>query len=300
LGKVLAVLSRLKLSVLSVIGRLRPLVRRKHLIFVAVQLACIVAGAYLFKRLPAPGVAGVIIAVIAVFMSFHSEAEPAHKAVWMVIVGVFLVVEIQAIRHDRAVTDAKQEQVLKEQRTEFALIGKEIESNINEGRTHFEATVRRLEPIMETTAETLAQTNSTLSQSLGGKGSPYFLATYPSNPQEKEWPVTVWYSDKLPAVDVTVDIMLRPAKGQVMNGETIASVNHPQHFNLGTITSNMFTAPFRLQPGKRYYLTIVTRRGWFYEKINIDADPSAANGWRVSECLYRNRDQKLLQGKCEN
>jgi hypothetical protein len=142
---------------------------------------------------------------------------------------------------------------------------------------------------METTAETLVQTNSTLDQSLGGKGSPDFLPTYPSSPQEKEWPVAIWYGDKLPAVDVTVDIMLRPAKGQDMNAETIASVNHPQHSSLGTKNSNMFIAPFRLQLGKRYYLLIVTRRGWFYEKINIDADPSAANGWKVSECLYRNR-----------
>jgi hypothetical protein len=114
-----------------------------------------------------------------------------------------------------------------------------------------------------------------LLQTMGGEGAPEFLPTHSLN---GTWPVKVinMNEDKLPLMNVTVDISSRPANGPtVLDPE---SISHPRHFDIGTIPPDeMWESPIVLVPG-RYYFSITTRRNLFYEKINIDPDAATPSG----------------------
>jgi hypothetical protein len=124
-------------------------------------------------------------------------------------------------------------------------------------------------------------------------------------------PVKMFYwNRRIPLVDVNVDVMLRPANDEkwddfvivpnwiVDSGSKAASIFHPKHYSLGTVVREVSESPIQLQPGRHYFLLITTRRGNFYEKINIDHG-DGPGGWNISQCLYRVRDDKLLRGKCD-
>lgn len=200
-----------------------------------------------------------------------------------------MLLEINNLYRDRTAHDQMQAQI------------------IRIDRERFEVTLRHMEGILETNTEILIKESANLSQIMGGSGYPTFLPTAPSNHPSNEaiWPVKVAYfgADKLPLMDVNIDLMLRPQPSKNPNdewdNETVESPFHPTHYNIGTILpATISESPIKLRSGKHYYLVITTRRGWFYEKINIDPDTSQPGGWRLSWCLYRYRDNKLLDGKC--
>jgi hypothetical protein len=165
-----------------------------------------------------------------------------------------------------------------------------------------------MEGILESTNEVLVTTNKTLLQAIGGTGYPIFLPVFPSShPSRNEYfPVRIFYrtKDGLPLVDVNVDVMRRPnVAGTVeerFSPEVLDSIRNPQRYALGIILpGESSVSPLRLQAGNRYQLSMTTRRGYFYENVNIDAASDQAAGWRISWCLYRYRDNKLLDGKCD-
>jgi hypothetical protein len=154
----------------------------------------------------------------------------------------------------------------------------------------------------------LDKENANLFQTMGGTGYPFFMPTYPTieSGSERLVPVKVAYFNgkHVPLIDVNVDVMLRPPKGEKLEdfmaaaGNGIGTVFHPKHYSLGTVLPGLFDSPIQLQAGKRYYFSITTRRGFFVEQINIDQDKNTTTGWSFSECLYRTSDSKLLEGKC--
>jgi hypothetical protein len=156
----------------------------------------------------------------------------------------------------------------------------------------------------------LAKEDKNLIQTMGGDGFPYFLPTYPTTVSKDGviFPVKVAYINfkKLPLVDVSVDIMLRESKGEKTEdwarrvGGAAGSPFHPWHVNLGTILPGISESPIQLQAGNRYYFYITTRRGDFNERINIDHDDHAPEGWKLSLCLYQANSNKLLEGKCDD
>ncbi|MGA8145439.1 MAG: hypothetical protein WB987_16245 [Candidatus Acidiferrales bacterium] len=144
-----------------------------------------------------------------------------------------------------------------------------------------------------------------MNQLMGGDGYPLFLVTFPSNNPTREdpWPVRVIYDkpdSATPLLDVNVDLEVIPHGVSGFNNEVLESIMHPVHFSLGTVLPGSFETPIKLQSGKRYYLTIRTRRGgFFYEKIYIDADVKLAGGYKIAWCVYDHVTNKLLGGKCD-
>ncbi len=95
-----------------------------------------------FAHLPLPGYAVAVIAVVAAIMSIQGEMRPWQKAAWMLIIGLFLVVELRAIKSDRDDSDAKALQakkdadiafgkLLKAQDDDFKLTAKALQETIN-------------------------------------------------------------------------------------------------------------------------------------------------------------------------
>jgi len=190
---------------------------------------------YLEYRPASPGVAIAWLGAVAALMSLRSKATGVEKANWMLLIACLLVIEFRAIRQDR-----------KEHDEAFANL---------------------------------------LSQTMGGDGYPVFLPVFPRDKAtpDETWPVQVIYpseptADTTPLIDVSVNVEVRPSKGSGTGGftqEVVDSLFTPAHFSLGNLPRGTFTAPFRLQSGKRYQLAITTRRGFFYENINIDRSPSS-------------------------
>ncbi|HEY1482256.1 MAG TPA: hypothetical protein VGK96_26450 [Candidatus Sulfotelmatobacter sp.] len=218
--------------------------------------------ALLLYRLPSPGIGVAVMGVVAALMAARVNPRGFEKAAWMILMSALLVVEILAVRKDRNEHDAAMANLL--------------------------------------------------GQTMGGSGYLTFFPTFPSNnPASGDvWPVQAAYFPKsssepaFPLMDVNVDFYIRPSKGDAYNDgfskEVMDSLRTPAHYTLGTvIPTTIFAAPFKMQSGKRYQLRITTRRDFFYENVNIDTDPNAPGGYKVSWCLYRYADNKLLDGKCE-
>jgi len=134
-------------------------------------------------------------------------------------------------------------------------------------------------------------------QTIGSEGAPYFTPVFPMSGDT--FPVKVnHFSDSLPVFDVNVDLLIRPPKGSnAMGVNVLQSIYHPVHYNIGTVLPySIAESPITLRAPGRYYLKITTRHSAFYEKINIDKGPG---GLTLAACLYRQRDNQLLEGKCD-
>ena len=196
-------------------------------------------------------------------MMFY-EMRPVHKATYFFLVVWLLLVEYKAVNNE-----AKQR------------------------RQDFEAS---------------------MTQMAGGEGFPYLVPVWPAIqlPAGVVFPVRIFYESKesVPLVDVNVDVRLDRKKGEraekyiitdplIKGGSEEESIFHPMHYYLGNILPGAIDSPIQLPPGKHYYLVITTRRGFFYENINFEPSQNEPLGWRISQCLYRAKDNKLLKGQCD-
>ncbi|MGA7382488.1 MAG: hypothetical protein WBX03_16685 [Terriglobales bacterium] len=233
-------------------------------------------------HLPPSGYAVVGMAVVAGIMAIRPKMGGWERSLWLVVLACFAIIEIRAINHDRT-----------KQNEDFKTIAGGL--------------------------------TTTLNQTMGGSSYPKFIATFPPDPSNKEMSVLVitpgqsWPHGHIPAPeeaaplpDVTVDVTEweHHANPSEITMPELESVLHPTHYNLGTLkVPGTFTAPFKLEKGKRYSLQITTRRGEYREDIRIDRDPKAAVGWKESSCVYGRRtiytdktvtsQEYLLDGKCD-
>lgn len=266
---------------------------------------------------PPVGVFIALLAVVGVLVPwFRGEATKREKAFWTFLMFLFVGLEIRTIYMDRTQHDREQSLARCEQLESFEKIADGIDNAMSDSNAQFAATVTNF-------GRVLIKQDATLTQTMGGTSYPEFLATFPSDPASREMSVLVitpgkgWPHSHIPTPeetaplpDVTVDVTERPIRIEGMTASERESLIHPVHYNLGTLmVPGVFTAPFKLQMGKRYTLQITTRRGEFRENIYIDRDTTAVSGWKESWCMYGRRtiykhgtvtsEEKLLGGKCE-
>jgi len=102
------VVSRLSIAVGYSKRFLQNYFAKRHLVFAVIQIGGVGLAIYFAVRPPAPGYAIGLLAFLAAVMTVHLEMIPAHRFVWSVLLAAFLVIEIQAIRIDRAESVAKE------------------------------------------------------------------------------------------------------------------------------------------------------------------------------------------------
>src|SRR6266436_625438 len=73
----------------------------RHLFFVVVQVVAGMYGWHYWHYLPAPGFAIGIAALLAAVMAVHLDMRVLHRAIWILLVGAFVVIDLQAITKDR-------------------------------------------------------------------------------------------------------------------------------------------------------------------------------------------------------
>jgi len=78
-------------------------------IWLCVQLAFFFLGLYwVFIKSPITGYASAVLATVAATMYFHSNARPIQKTLWMLLILMFLLLELHAIKADRDETIRQQ------------------------------------------------------------------------------------------------------------------------------------------------------------------------------------------------
>jgi hypothetical protein len=215
-----------------------------------------------------------VLAFVAAIVTIWPPERPWSKALWILVFGALLVLEITTLyqqRHDDEVTTDTNR---KDENDRLAKI-------LDQNQADFAATMSGMESV-------LSKQDKTLLQTMGGPAFPLFLPVYPavSSPSGVVLPVNVINSVNtrgapqrpLPLVDVSVDISIVPRNENIR--EAANSMLHSPHYNLGTILPGMFVTTIQLQPGRSYDLMITTRRGFFREMINIESE-------QMNWCMYQ-------------
>jgi hypothetical protein len=264
-----------------------------------------------------PGYCIAALAFAAVIMTVRADKfTPAERIIWVIIGACLMVAETRVLYLDRVTANRERDAANAIQETRFETTVEALQKTIKNSQEQFKATMGGMEGI-------LSKQDQTLMQTMGGTGYPLFIASLPTDPTSKEMSVHVITPGKFyphghiptpqetaPLSDVTVDLTEQPLRIEDFTQSEIESVFHPTHYMLGTVVvPATFTAPFKLQEGKRYTLQITTRRGEFREDIYTRRDASAPGGWRESWCMYGRQtvykhgtvtsEEKLLDGKCD-
>jgi len=216
-----------------------------------------------------------ILAFMAGVVTIWPPDNSWSKAVWLLVFGGFLVLEITTLYKQQGEDQATAEANRKAEDRHF-------EDVLKQNQEDFDATMDGMKSV-------LTKQDQALLQTMGGAAYPLFLPVYPavSSPNGIVLPVKVINNintrgapkKPLPLVDVSVDVSIAATRGNIQ--EAANSMLHSPHYNLGTIIPGVFETPIQLQPGRSYNLIITTRRNFFREFVNIES--GKIGNW----CMYQ-------------
>ena len=114
-----------------------------------------------YWHIPPPSYAVVVMGIAAGIMALRPDMRGGERWLWTVVLFAFAFLEFGAITEDRYKQDEKQKAALKEEREQFGVIGKRIESAIQKSDEHFQSTMSRTEVLVDqsTALATLSKEN---------------------------------------------------------------------------------------------------------------------------------------------
>jgi hypothetical protein len=119
-------LHSLNAAISTMSGRIRSLwasLSGWHRFFLLIKVAAaLLTSWWLFRTLPPPGYAIGVVAVVAAVLTFQEHMHGWQKAIWMILIGVLLIVEMRSIKVDRARADAQALQDRENQDNNFRLL----------------------------------------------------------------------------------------------------------------------------------------------------------------------------------
>lgn len=156
-------------------------------LFLIIQIVIAMAAVWLWFHLQAPGWAVAMLAAVAAAMSIHADMRGWQKAIWMILIGSLLVIELRAINKDRkdlqtqAQTDrALQEKAFKnvrdQQNADFNATAQGLTQAYTQSQLQFAATMKRSGVILGKTSETVSNTSKAVLNITGGDS---FAFVYP-------------------------------------------------------------------------------------------------------------------------
>jgi hypothetical protein len=133
---------------------------RDTLFVILVQVASL--GIFLWwlpwNHLPFPGFAVGIIGLLGAVMSVQPPLRGFQKAVWIVLIAMFLVTELRAIRKDRDDSNAQALKDRKEQDEKFQGIRESENRQFSATADRLTEAIGKIEKVLETANTTLSQT----------------------------------------------------------------------------------------------------------------------------------------------
>lgn len=149
--------------------RKAPASSASTLIFHLVQAVCVLLVGYFSYHLPSPGVAVALLSIVAATIGFAPVTKGWEKAIWMVIIGGFVCVELRAISTDRASTQASVSatqtaqtkafnEILQNQNQNFSETAQQLKQSMTSNQEEFEATLKKLDSNLMAQKLIIAQT----------------------------------------------------------------------------------------------------------------------------------------------
>jgi len=102
-------------------------------------------------RIPHPGFAVAVLAVVAAVMSVHPDMQDWQKLLWILLIGVFLVIEFRALDKDRSDNEVAQAKIRSDERDSFKKI-------LDQDKENFLKTLAPIRSTLESSNKILKQT----------------------------------------------------------------------------------------------------------------------------------------------
>jgi len=156
--------------------------------FVLIFIGAIWSGVWFF-HIPSPGIAVAAMGAVVALMAGRDKPSGFEKACWMLLIFGYLLVEVFAIRKDRAEHDqtlanllAQEVSARSEAQANFTVIGEEIKAAIAQGET----TMERTSVMLILQQQTLDQLRGQMNVATGGDSFCYFTADVMASGEKQE------------------------------------------------------------------------------------------------------------------
>jgi hypothetical protein len=144
-----------------------------YLCYIAVL--CAIAWWMPYTRLPWPGVAVAIIAVLAAVMSVHPDMHPRHKVIYFSLMAALLLTEFRAMRKDREDVEQKALADRAAQDAAFAQVLNRENEQFGATKRGFSDTAQNLNGVLQTTQGVANLAKDNLQQVTGGNTYAYVV-----------------------------------------------------------------------------------------------------------------------------
>jgi hypothetical protein len=224
-------------------------------VFACFQVVFFALSIWYHFRLPAPGYAVAFLAFAAAVMSLHAQMGPWPKAIWLIIMGLFLWAELRAITEDRSLAAQEQAKVLREQNEQFQKLLKSqqdgftatvsgLTSVVTTGQQNFDQTMNRTDAILKKTQQAATLAQISVDDITGG--SSYAYVTPQTGLDDIPIPCIAFNAGDNILSGVTISI--RKGLVETDNPSPWGDLDGPQYF-IGTLApKELRRIPFKVTP----------------------------------------------------
>ncbi len=280
-----------------------------HWLFSCIQLLFFAVVVWFFLvKLPLPGHAVALIACATVLMSLHAEMKRWQKAVWMLIIGALLFVELSSISLDRKVSNETAKNVRVEQDRNFSQVLKsnrdEVQQLLADSENKFSETMTRFGVIQSTTEEVAKLSKQNLENITGANSYAWITPQVQDLSYRSRVPLVIHNYGPHTLTGVTVRIFDMAAfESDNLVSEVLKQEYDVPNIEIGTLVSGQsrpaYSIPSFVMNAKgthTYRLTITSQSGEIEELLQFRINPKLANslGYQV---VVHVREQPLPNGK---
>ncbi len=260
---------------------------------------------FFLVKLPPSGYAVALIACAAALMSVHAEMNGWQKAVWMLIIGGFLIVELRSISHDRTVSNESAKNVRDEQDRNFSQILKNNRDEVADNKNKFSATMSRFGVIQSTTEEVAKLSKQNLENITGANSYAWIIPQVQDLSYPSRVPLVIHNYGPHTLTGVTARIFDMAAfESDNLVSDVLKQEYDVPNIEIGTLLSGQsrpvpYSIPSFVMNSKgthMYRLAITSQSGEIYEVLQFRINPKLANALAY-QAVVRVREQPLPNGK---
>jgi hypothetical protein len=219
-----------------------------------------------------------ILAFVAAIVSILPPDNSRAKAVWCLVFGGFLVLEIATLYQQRNIDRQADIDKKKAEDDRFAGL-------LKTQQDHFADVLKQNQHDFD----------ATMGEVRGGSGYVSFLALARDS---GDLPVMMLNENKGPIRGVDLEIITIPPKGAPDRLEQFAkSTFSPRLVHIGDVSPGFKQAQFTLAPGN-YQIRIITRLAVYDEFLEAIRGTAVPGGWSEKSCVIKNGTSEVLKGTC--
>jgi hypothetical protein len=209
------------------------------------QFACLCGALYLGIHPPAPGVAVLLLGVVAAIMTTQPHMTDNHRVGWILIICILFIVEFRSIGKDRREHDQEQaaarleekhefERILKQDQEHFDTTIGQLNKTLVQDQKHFDTTIVGLKEVIGSSRATMERTNEVLTSITGGKSYGIVIPVVPHLNEDGSVLLGVEnHGDKHSLTGVSVTVYKDGVWIKATHNSIVRSIS--QRVNIGTL-----------------------------------------------------------------